>query len=203
MDWTKLANDETIERTRVALQSNKINVIVVNDKAEALSTLISQIPEGADLTTASSTTLNQIGFTDLLKSGAHRWENLKDEIVKETDPVKQSALRIKASSASYIIGSVHAVTESGETITASASGSQLPGYAFSSPNVIWVVGTQKITKDVDEGMKRIREHSVPLEDKRMKAAGYPGTNLAKILIMNREILPRKITLILVKEELGF
>ena len=94
--------------------------------------------------TGSSTTLNEIGFVELLKSGNHPWNNLKDKIVSEKDPKKQAELRKKSVLANYFLGSVHAVTQSGEVITASNTGSQLAPYAFSSNNVVWVVGTQKI-----------------------------------------------------------
>jgi hypothetical protein len=80
----------------------------------------------------------------------------------------------------------------------------LSSYAYSSKNVIWVAGTQKIVLDVEEGMKRIREYCLPLEDARMKGAGFKGSAIGKILIFERETLPyRKITLFFVNEKLGF
>lgn len=100
-------------------------------------------------------------------------------------------------------GSVHAVAETGELVVASASGSQIPSYAFSSDNIIWIVGAQKIVPNLEQGLKRVREHSLPLEDKRMKSIGYPGSTIGKILIFEREIMPRKVTLIFVNEKLGF
>jgi len=96
------------------------------------------------------------------------------------------------------------VTQSGEIIIASATGSQLPAYAFSSDNVIWVVGTQKIVPNLEDGLRRVREYCLPLEDKRMKSLGYSGSTLGKILILERETVPnRKVTLIFVNEKLGF
>ena len=47
-----------------------------------------------------------------------------------------------------IVGSVHAVTETGSLVIASASGSQLPGYAGGSGRAIWVVGAQKVVPDL-------------------------------------------------------
>jgi hypothetical protein len=88
---------------------------------------------------------------------------------------------------------------------ASASGSQIPSYAFTSKNVIWVAGAQKIVRDLDEGLRRVREHSLNLETARMKSLGYPGSMIAKILIVEREpaMLGRKVSMILVNEKLGF
>lgn len=104
----------------------------------------------------------------------------------------------------WVLGSVHAVTETGEALIASNTGSQLPAYAFGVGKVIWVVGTQKIVKDREEGLGRIYEHSLPLESERAKKAyGVPGSAVNKILIVNREVQPGRITMILVNERLGF
>ena len=102
------------------------------------------------------------------------------------------------------MGSVHSVTQPGEVVIASATGSQLASYVYASHNVIWVVGTQKIVLTLEEALKRIREYFLPLEDERVKQAGFKGSAVAKILIFEKETLPsRKITLIFVNEKLGF
>jgi hypothetical protein len=86
---------------------------------------------------------------------------------------------------------------------ASKTGSQLGPYASSAGKVIWVVGAQKIVKDLNEGFKRIQEYSVPLEEEHMQQLYKIGTDLSKLLIINREIRPNRITMIIVKEEVGF
>ena len=181
-----------------------INAEFVNKKEDALNRLKKLIPPNAEVMTAGSTTLDQIGFTELLKLGKHPWKNLKDAILAEKVPAKQMELRKKSVTSEYMIGSVHAVVETGELLVVNASGSSLPAYSFSSDNVIWVVGTQKIVPTVDEGFKRLREYCFPLEDKRMKSLGYPGSTLGKFLLFEKEILEnRKLTLIFVNEKLGF
>ena len=101
-----------------------------------------------------------------------------------------------------MVGSVHAVTQQGQVLIASASGSQLASYVFGASHVIWVVGVQKIVRDLDEGLRRIREYSYPLEHQRIQALGMPGSFVAKILLVEGE-RPGRISLILVKEALGF
>jgi hypothetical protein len=78
----------------------------------------------------------------------------------------------------------------------------LPVYSFGATNLIWVVGTQKIVKNLDDAFKRIREHTLPLEIERMKKAYNMGSNINKILIFENE-RPGRIKLIFVKEILGF
>ncbi len=204
MKYDALASKETIEKTMKALKPRGINAEFVNKKEDALNRLKKLIPPGVEVMTGGSTTLDEIGFTEILKSGKHPWKNLKDEILAEKDPAKQMELRKKSVTSEYMIGSVHAVVETGEVLVVNATGSSLPAYSFSSDNVIWVVGTQKIVPTLEEGFKRLREYCFPLEDKRMKSIGYPGTALGKFLLFEREILEnRKVTLIFVNEKLGF
>ena len=204
MKWAELADEDTVKRTSNALRTRGVRVEFLQTREEALKRLMELIPPRAEVMTGSSTTLKEIGFVDLLNSGKHQWNNLKDAIVKEKDPSKQLELRKRSTSAEYFLGSVHAVSQAGEVITASNTGSQLPAYAYTSNNVVWVVGVQKIVLNRDEGMKRVREYCLPLEDNRMKQAGFEGSAIGKILIFEKETLPnRRITLIFVNEKLGF
>ncbi len=74
----------------------------------------------------------------------------------------------------YIIGSAHAITDDGQIVVGSGSGSQLGAYAYAGGNVILVVGHQKLVRDLDEGLRRVREYSLPREFKRMQEVGYPA-----------------------------
>ena len=69
--------------------------------------------------------------------------------------------------------------------------------------MIWVAGAQKIVKDLNDGFRRIQEHVVPLEEEHMQQLYKVGTAVNEMLIVNRATRPGRITLILVKEELGF
>lgn len=202
--YDALASREAVKKTMEAVKARGIKSELVENRVEALRRLKELIPSGSEVMTGSSTTLDEIGFIALLMSGKHLWRNLKDTLLAEKDPMKQSELRRRCVLSEYFLGSVHAIAETGELVVASASGSQLPAYVFTSPNVIWVAGTQKITPDLESAVKRVREHVFSLEDARMKRAGFSGSAIGKLLIFEREIDPnRKITLIFVNEKLGF
>jgi hypothetical protein len=86
----------------------------------------------------------------------------------------------------------------------SNTGSQLPAYVYGADKVIFIVGTQKIVKNLDEAMKRVYEYVLPLESERAKKAyGVPGSFISKVLLINREMNPERIHLIFVNEKLGF
>jgi hypothetical protein len=69
--------------------------------------------------------------------------------------------------------------------------------------VILVVGTQKIVSDLEEGLERIDEYALPREDARAMAAYGIHSAVNKVLIINREISPGRITVVFVDEVLGF
>jgi len=137
-------------------QDRGIKTKSVSTREEALKLLAKKIPPGAEVMTGASATLDEIGFLQLLKLRTHQWKNLKTEITGEKDPVRQRELRVLAAAAQYFVGSAHAIAGTREIVVASASGSQIPAYAYSSNNVIWVVGAQKIAS-LDEGLRRVRE----------------------------------------------
>lgn len=204
MAFDTLASPASLEKTITALQARNVTVRVVKTKDEALSFLQSSIPSGATLSTGGSKTLEQIGFTEYLKNGAHPWKNLKAAIVAEPDPVKKITLRKQSVLADYFLGSVHAVTEQGEVVAVSGSGSQLPSYIYTSDHVIWVVGTQKIVPTLDDAFRRVREYVFPLEDQRQKDLGKSGSTISKWMIFERETgKNRQVTLVFVEEKLGF
>jgi hypothetical protein len=206
MSFTNLPDPEQLQRTLAAVQARGIKAELVETKQAALARLQALIPVGAVVMTGGSVTLTQIGFDALLISGNHPWRNFKADLLAEKDPVKQSALRLQGTQAEYFLGSVNAISETGELVFASATGSQLPAYAFTSRNVIWVAGAQKIAPTLDLALRRVREHVLPLEDQRQKNAGNKnGTFIGRILILEHEppYLRRNLTLILVNEVLGF
>ena len=203
MDWNRIPEQATIEKTMDGMHQRNFNPILVPDRKSALAKLKELLHAGAEVMTGSSTTLDEIGFTHLLISGQHPWRNWKDRILAEKDPAKQGDLRRLSTTAEYFIGSVQAVTESGQVLGTDATGSRQGGYVFSAKNIIWVAGVNKIVSDLDMAFRRLHEHCVPLEDARMKKAGFPGTSIGKMVVYEREAVPNRISTILVKEKLGF
>src|SRR6476620_9423364 len=108
MDFTSVASPESIEKTSAALKAHNFEPTLVNSKAEALAKIQELIPEGASVMNGASETLHQIGYIDLLKSGAHKWNNLHEAVLAETDPEKQALLRRQSVLSDFYLGSVHA-----------------------------------------------------------------------------------------------
>ena len=136
LNYTELATATQVEQTIAAVEARGIKVHLVGTPAQALEKVHQLIPAGANVMTGASETLRQIGLEDVLVSKDHPWVNLKDGLLAENNPEKQGKLRAQSTLSEYFLGSVQAIAETGEIVIASASGSQLPSYAFSSRNVI-------------------------------------------------------------------
>jgi hypothetical protein len=205
MSYTDLASENTIDRVVNALRIHNFEPLVVETKEEALQKIKEIIPEGVSVMNGTSKTLEEIGYIDYLKSGEHTWNNLHAAIISEKDLGKQALLRRQAVLSDYYLGSVHALSETGELIIASNTGSQMPHIVYTSPNVIFVISTQKITPDLNTALQRLQEYVVPLESARLKALYGVNTTHSKTLIYHQEssTSKRKIRVILVKEKLGF
>ncbi len=199
--YTVPADRQALERTMASLRAHNIGAELVADREEALTRLQSLIPEGAEVMVGTSTTLQQIGFNQWLESTTSV-RNLRAVIRAENEAAARADLRRRAATADVMVGSVHGISETGEVVVLSASGAQLGPY-LAARKVLWVAGTHKIVPTLDEAVRRAKEHSLPLEDARMKSVGAPGTRLGKMLVFHYEQQAGRITLILVPEVLGF
>lgn len=201
-EFTRLASEERIRRVAKALEANGIRTIVVENSEEAKERAMQLLPEGAQVYTNQSKTLSEIGLTAEIDDSG-RFDAVRPKLSGLDRKTRGEEIRRLRSIPEYILGSVHAVTEDGRVLIASNGGSQLAPYSYGAARVIWVVGAQKIVKDLDEGFRRIEEYSYPLEDARLRSTLGVGSHIGKVLIVNQEVAPGRITLILVKQELGF
>ncbi len=203
MDYTTLPSDEIIHKTIEALKANGIDAQVMETGAQAKEKVLSLIPQNSEVMDMTSVTLDAIGISEEIKESGNYKAVKKIMMAMDRNTQKRQMQRMGAAP-DFAIGSVHAVTQNGEVVIASNTGSQLSAFAYAADKVIWVVGTQKIVSDLDQAMKRIYDYVLPLESERVKKAyGMDKSNVSKLLIINKEIAPNRITLIFVKEKLGF
>lgn len=204
-EFALIPSIKEVLETMEALRPRGVLAELMETGIEALERIKALVPAGASVMTASSQTLDQIGLTKMLSDGDHPWVDLKQNISNEKDQVKKEKMLIESSMADYYLGSVHAVSKRGELVFGSASGSQLPSYCYTSKNVIWVVGVQKITSNVATAIERVLEYCLPKEDEYQKQKGNKsGSWIGKLLIFEHEspFLHRKIHLLFVNEHLG-
>lgn len=205
MEYTNLASQTSIDNVIKSFTEKGYESFVVKTGKDALEKLKELIPVGASVMNGSSVTLEQVGFTDYLASGEHKWNDLHAKINAENDKEKRAKLRRESVLSDFYIGSVHALAETGDFIIASNTGSQLPHVTFTSPNLFFVVSTKKIVPTLTDALSRLETHVVPLENDHMMKLYNQGTHLNKIVIFKGEsqFIGRKVKFILVEEDLGF
>ena len=201
-EFAGLASAERIATAAAALQRNGIGSHVTGSGAEARRLVSSLLPDGAEVYNNTSQTLEDIGVADDIERSG-RYQPLRLRLYRMDREMQRREMRTLAASPDYVVGSVHALTEAGSLLIASASGSQLGPLVSGAAQVIFVIGGQKIVGDVETGMRRIYEYCYPLEDARARRAYGVPSGVNNILIINKVMTPGRVTAILVEERLGF
>ena len=193
--------EDSIERVAAALRANNIDAVVVGTGEDAKREVLARIPDGAEVHSGASKTLQAIGvIAELESSPKISW--LRKQLMAMDRATQMREIRKLAAAPDVMLASAAAVTEDGKIVVASNSGSQIGPVASAAGTVIFVIGAQKIVKDLDEALKRTYEHALRLETERLRAAAGVDSYVSKLLIVNREARPGRTTVILVREPLG-
>ena len=200
---TRLADDAAIARTVQALKERNVEAVVVGNREEALRKLVEMIPEGSEVRVSSSETLDTIGYTKYVEEGNHYRSVLARVQAVEDLKERRELMRTIGTSPEYIVGSVQAIAETGEVVVASASGSQLGAHIFGAKNVIWAAGTQKIVPTLEAAVARTRGYTLWRHDQWSLARGEGTPPIGKLTLFEKEVLPGRIKIVLVKERLGW
>lgn len=191
-----------LERAAAALAAHGFTVEILNDAAAARVRIKDLIPAGASVFTGASETLRLAGIEEDINAGG-RYDAIRARGQAMNRATQLAEIWRLMSTPDVIVGSVHAVTETGSLVIASASGSQLPGYAGGSLRAIWVVGAQKVVPDLSSALRRVEEHCLPLEsDRAMNVYGKPSA-INRLLILNAEPQPGRGIVLLLREAIGF
>jgi L-lactate utilization protein LutC len=185
----------------VALEEHGFSVEVVDDLDAAREAVLARIPEGASVMTNTSVTLQETGIEKAVNDGGP-FESIRNEMMALDFATQAQEMKALAGQPDFALGSVHAVTEDGAVVIASASGSQLAALAWGAANVIFVVGAQKLVPTLEAARERIFNHSLKLEDARAIAAYGQNSYVGKILEIHQE-LPGRIHVVLIRQLVGF
>jgi hypothetical protein len=195
------AGAAAVERTAEALRAHGFDARVVAGPAQARDMLLDLVPVGAEVGEGASMTLDAIGVTEAIeKSG--RYDAVRPRTRSMDRATQMREIRKLGAAPDVQINSVAAVTEDGRMVVASMTGSQLGPIGFGAGRVILVVGAQKIVPDLATAFRRVEEYSYPIEDAKIQAAFGRRSAINKLLVLNAEIVPGRVTVILVREPVG-
>jgi len=203
-EWAQLPDEATVERAADALRSKGYEVFVADALETARRIVLDKIPKGAGVSQGASKTLEETGITAAMEESGD-YDAVRPKVRKLDHSTEEGRTLGRKMSAApeWWVNSAHAVTEDGRIVLASNTGSQLGPIAFGAGNVIFVIGTQKLVKDLDAAFRRIEEYSLPLENQRaMQIYGIPSI-VSKVLIINKETRPGRFTVVLLRQNVGF
>jgi hypothetical protein len=200
-DFAAPASDAEVDLLAANLRDRNFEVVIVGSAAEVRDAVMLRIPEGAQVHSGKSKTLEDSGvFKELMESD--RYDFIRRRTMKMDRATQGDEIRKLSSAPDVMLGSVHAVTEAGQLVVTSASGSQIGPYASGAGKLILIIGSQKIVPDLDAAFHRIQDYVFPWEDARLREQLGIGTAITRTLIIERDFRPGRTTIILVREPIG-
>jgi len=196
------------------LQKNGFEAVYVASKGDALRALLEMIPAGATVGVGGSVTLREIGVVDeLTKRGNPTANHWQPKLSQE----ERNEVRRRQLTSDVFISSSNAVTMDGKLVNIDGAGNRVASMIFGPRKVIVVAGVNKIVKDVDEGIARVRNMASPMNAKRLgfkSPCGVTGEcdeehceppeRLCHVItIIERRPSDTDFTVVLVGEELGY
>lgn len=208
-----------LNKTVENLQKNRMNVIVVEDKNQVIQTLKELLPSGATVTHGGSVTLDECGIPDFLRNGDYQYLDR----TQVADPME---VYQKGYGADVFLSSSNAITENGELYNVDGNSNRISALCFGPQKVIIVAGQNKIVATLEDAVKRVKTVAAPLNAKRLHCNTYcakagkcislskensamtdgcgSDTRICRnYLISTAQKDPNRITVILVKENLGY
>lgn len=169
-----------IEKTIKNLEKNNFKPYFVETKEEVLPLIKTLIKKGESVSNGGSETLKEIGLFDLLKNGDY---NFIDRTGLEGEELRQAY--ISAFGCDTFFCSSNAVTENGELYNVDGNSNRVACIVYGPRQVIMVVGINKIVKDINEAITRVKEAAAPPNTKRLNCK-TPCAVTGKCISLNKE-----------------
>jgi L-lactate utilization protein LutB len=207
--------DPLLTRLAAELPRRGIELLRAETADQARDAVLALIPRGATVMAGSSLTLDTIGVTDCLSGGGYRY--LREDVRGIDDPEQRYETRRRSVVADYFVGGVNALAATGEIVNVDSSGSRIAGYAYGGRKVIMVAGLNKLVPTLADALDRVRRVAAVQEARRVGRTppctddgicrNYecypPQRQCGKILIIEKENVPGRLTIVLVAESLGY
>ncbi|MBQ1423350.1 MAG: lactate utilization protein [Lachnospiraceae bacterium] len=201
-------NELLAQKVIKGLQSRNMSGYYAADKAEALQKALDLIAEGSSVTMGGCMSAREIGLFDALKKGNYNFID-RDEIAD-----KRAAM-LAAYDADVFLASANAMTEDGILVNIDGNSNRVSAIAQGPKKVVFIVGMNKVCKDVDHALKRARNVAAPINAQRFGLSTpccktgscmdckSPDTICCQFLITRFSRHEGRIHVILVNDSLGF
>lgn len=205
--WDKLG-----EKCVVNLKKHGFDAQLVSSGAEARDLILGMAGDHETFGFAGSDTTRGIGLIEELKKrGKTVYDHWQKGLSKEQD------LEIRKSQvmSDCFLCSANAISVTGEVINVDGIGNRTNGMTFGPKKVFIVAGMNKVTADLESGLKRISEVAAPMRAKSLSMetpcaetglcsdCNAPQRICRATVILHRKPVLTDISVILIKEALGF
>lgn len=206
---------QRLERTAEALRKNNMAAYVCKTKKSALKQVEELLTEGASIGSGGSMSMEECGVMELVRSG--RYNFIDRSKAEDIDKCYNEMY-----GADFYLCSSNAVTEMGELYNVDGNSNRVSMIAFGPKKVIMVVGCNKVVRDLDEAIRRVKEIAAPANCKRLGCKTYCAetgvcmgrdggmtdgckgdTICCNFLVSAKQRHKDRINVILVAEELGY
>ena len=170
-----------IEKTMAALRANRMDVHYAETAEKANVLALSLIPEGSSCASGGSVTLAETGIIDALKEGNY---NYIDRMVPGLSPEEREAAMRAAFGADFYLASANAITEDGEIYNVDGNSNRVAALLYGAKNVIIVAGINKLVKDLDAAVLRVKTIAAPKNAKRL-SCDTPCAKLGHCISLER------------------
>lgn len=201
-------NDLLSQKIIKGLESRNMKGFYAHSKAEALKIAIEIIPDGSTVTMGGSVSAREIGLVDAMKLGNYKF------IDRDLSDNKRAAA-LAAYDVDVFLASCNAMTEDGVLVNIDGNANRVSAIAYGPKKVVFIVGMNKVCKDVDSAMKRARNVAAPVNAQRFGLdtpcsktgscmdCKSPDTICCQFLITRYSRHDDRIFVILVNDNLGF
>lgn len=154
----KAGNKAKIETVIKNLEKRNITGYYCETKEEAVKVIKSLAAEGSEISWGGSATLDEIGIKDVLKAGDYV---VNDPMEVREDRVTTIDLRRRALTCDVFLSSLNAITMDGEIVNIDGTGNRVAALCFGPKKVIMIAGVNKIARNVDSAVDRIKTDACP------------------------------------------
>lgn len=163
MNPIEIRNEKAAGKVIKNLARRNIEAFYCPTAREAVEKLLEMIPQGSSVTWGGSMSIRDIGIPAAL-ADAGKYEVYDRD--KAPDRAAATEIYLKAFSCDYYLSSVNAITEDGVIVNIDGTGNRVAAITFGPRNVIFVIGMNKLTQNVDAALARARSLAAPVNTAR-------------------------------------
>ena len=200
VEFAEPTSEATLEAVAERLRARNFEVVIVDDGAAAKAEVLSRVPEGSQVHSGKSKTLEDAGIFDEFMNNEN-YDFIRRRTMKMDRNTQRDEMRKAGAAPDIMVNSAHAVTEAGQIVMTSATGSQIGPIASGAGQLILVIGSQKVVPDLDTAFRRIEDYVIPYEEDRLNVA-HGVAKMNRTLILEGDHTPGRTTIILVRQPIG-